>query len=52
MLSESELRKSVQYRKELLQLITGGQEEISLHYGIDGPGLATTAHQLLVKHSS
>ncbi|HYY27593.1 MAG TPA: transketolase C-terminal domain-containing protein, partial [Chthoniobacterales bacterium] len=27
--------------------VTGSQEEIFQHYGIDGPGLATTARQLL-----
>jgi transketolase len=30
--------------------VTGSQEEIFRHYGIDGPGLATTARQLLGKH--
>jgi transketolase len=30
--------------------VTGSQEEIFRHYGIDGPGLATTARRLLVKH--
>ena len=30
--------------------VTGSQEEIFHHYGIDGPGLATTARQLLGKH--
>jgi transketolase len=29
--------------------VTGSQEEIFRHYGIDGPGLATTARQLLGK---
>jgi transketolase len=32
--------------------VTGSQEEIFRHYGIDGPGLATTARQLLANHSS
>jgi transketolase C-terminal domain/subunit len=27
--------------------VTGSQEEIFHHYGIDGPGLAATARQLL-----
>jgi transketolase len=30
--------------------VTGSQEEIFRHYGIDGPGLAAAAHQLLAKH--
>jgi transketolase len=30
--------------------VTGSQEEIFRHYGIDGPGLATTARQLLANH--
>jgi transketolase len=30
--------------------VTGSQEEIFRHYGIDGTGLATTARQLLAKH--
>jgi hypothetical protein len=51
MLSDSEQRRSVQNRKELLQLTTGSQEEISRHYGIDGPGLATKGLQLLASHS-
>lgn len=29
--------------------VTGSQEEIFRHYGIDGPGLATTARSLLAK---
>ncbi len=29
--------------------VTGSQEEIFRHYGIDGPGLATTARQLFAK---
>ena len=30
--------------------VTGSQEEIFRHYGIDGPGLADTAHRILAKH--
>jgi transketolase len=30
--------------------VTGSQEEIFRHYGINGPGLATTARQLLANH--
>ena len=30
--------------------VTGSQEEIFHHYGIDGPGLAATARQLLTRH--
>jgi transketolase len=30
--------------------VSGSQEEIFRHYGIDGPGLATTARQLLANH--
>jgi len=30
--------------------VTGNQEEIFRHYGIEGPGLATTARQLLANH--
>jgi transketolase len=30
--------------------VTGSQEEIFRHYGIDGPGLADTARKLLAKH--
>jgi transketolase len=30
--------------------VTGSQEEIFRHYGIDGAGLATTARQLLANH--
>jgi transketolase len=30
--------------------VTGSQEEIFRHYGIDGPGLAATARQLLAKN--
>jgi transketolase len=30
--------------------VTGSQEEIFRHYGIDGTGLATTARQLITNH--
>jgi transketolase len=30
--------------------VTGSQEEIFRHYGLDGPGLAATARQVLAKH--
>jgi transketolase len=30
-------------------LVTGNQDEIFRHYGIDGPGLAATARQVLAK---
>jgi transketolase len=30
--------------------VTGNQEEIFRHYGLDGPGLAATARKLLAKH--
>ena len=29
--------------------VTGSQEELFRHYGLDGPGLATAARQLLAK---
>jgi transketolase len=29
--------------------VTGSQEELFRHYGLDGPGLAATARQLLAK---